>query len=79
MLTSIFSPLKILRVKRQHALFGLAFKYFPRVYHLCDSEVGSHQIQVQEWYMVVFVSKLELAQFHMVWREIVIFSRCPTF
>jgi hypothetical protein len=29
--------------------------------------------------VVVFSSETELAQFHMDLREIVIFSRCPTF
>jgi hypothetical protein len=79
LLTPGFSPLKILRVKSQHSLFWLAFRDFPRVEHLCEPEVGSHQRQVQDCVVVVFASEIELAQFHMDLREIVIFSRCPTF
>jgi hypothetical protein len=77
-LTPGFSPLKILRVKSQHSPFWLAFRDFPRL-STCESEVGSHQRQVEDWFVVVFASEIELAQYHMDWREIAIFSRCPTF
>jgi hypothetical protein len=44
-----------------------------------ESEIGSHQRQVCDMCMVVFVSELELACFPLHLREMSTYSRCPYF
>jgi hypothetical protein len=57
LLTPIFSPLKILRFKIQHALFGWHYEILPGFSTCVEQEVGSHQRQVYDRYMVFFVQR----------------------
>jgi hypothetical protein len=59
--------------------FGWHSEILPEFSTCVESEVGSHQRQVHDRYMVVFVSELELAWFPMHLREMSTYNRCPYF